>query len=203
MFKLRPHTTFYNNFFLWRTDIRVNGHNIQVGLNKDEEIVLQISEPQLEIPFNWLVQCVRKILQSHQLPEVTRYWYEKAPLFLLEVTCSEDLTKLFTQEDVIQEEVAMELRRKMESLRTSKSTPATTDSLHVSVQTDVYHMTLGNDVKKAKVFCVRNSSHNLFIKHFSESAIFDVGAVFNANHDSPTQEDNGNNRFTMNAHSLT
>ena len=68
----------------------------------------------MEIPFVWFVDAVHKILRRRQLPDISKFWYEKAPLFLLDVSCSEDLRKLFSSEDQIQEEMALALRHKLE-----------------------------------------------------------------------------------------
>ena len=185
--KLRPYTTFYQKSFLWRSHITVNDQSVKVGVNEKELITIKNINPKVEIPFYWFVKRVHEILQSHKLPEVSKYWYEKAPLFLLDVSCSEDLRKLFTLSDKVLEEVALDLRCKMESeLKTS--TPDATNPICVSVQTEVYLMTPDNVNKTGKAICINEKNRDAFTELFSQSAVFDFDAVFGVN---PTKEDKG------------
>ena len=135
--KLRPYTTFYHKCFLWRTKITVNGQPLQVGQEENEPITLKSTKPKVEIPFSWFVDAVHKILRRRQLPDISKFWYEKAPLFLLDVSCSEDLKKLFSSEDEIQEEVALELRCKLES-ELKGCAPDVTDTCSIYVPTYIY-----------------------------------------------------------------
>ena len=104
----------YKKCFLWRTDITINDQRIQLG-DETELPILKSHVLNVEIPFNSFVSMIDSVLQRNGLPGVNKYWYGKAPLFLVEIS-GRDSEKVYSLKDKLQKEVAAGLQRKIESL---------------------------------------------------------------------------------------
>ena len=101
-------TTYYKNFFLLRTEVVVNDHHAQVGVDEKGWLTFNCRNPSVGVTFDSLVTDVSEVLQQHGLLAVSTYWCEEVPLFELKVTSRNELQTLLNLEGKIREELALE-----------------------------------------------------------------------------------------------
>ena len=106
-------TTYYKNFFLLRTEVAVNDHHAQVGVDEKGWLTLNCRNPSVGVTFDSLVTDVSEVLQQHGLPAVSNYWCEEVPLFELKVTSRNELQTLLKLEGKIREELALKINSRM------------------------------------------------------------------------------------------
>ena len=188
--QLRPHTTFYNNCFLWRTKIIVNGQDAQVGVNENGWLTLNCRHPHVGITFDSLIRRVDEILHSHGIHGVSQYWCEDMPLFQLKVTGPSDLRKLFSLEKKLQKDLAVMMNKEMKGLLQT-SNPDASPRLLVQVASEIYLLTPNNVEKNGKLMKINKKNFMSGMDLFAGSAVFDFGALFRAYRINPAQEDEG------------
>ena len=188
--RLRPHTTFYNNYFLWRLLITVNGQSAQVGVSEDGWLTLNCRQPQVGMTFDSLIGHVDRILHSHGVHGVSQYWCEENPLFQLKVSRPEDLRKLFRLEKKIHADLALMINREMTG-KLQEGDPDASPQLLVQVASEIYLVIPDNVVKDGKLVGINKKNFMSGMDLLAGSAVFDFGAVFRAYRFNPSQEDSG------------
>ena len=187
--KLLPYTTYYNNSFLLRTEIVVNGQRAQVDIDERGWLTLNCRYPKAAITFDSLIQQVNAILQNYLIHGVSQYWCEEMPLFQLKVSCPDDLKKLFSLEKEIQDELALKFNDSFKALLQSSKTSS--PRLVVTVQMEVYFLIPDSVRKDGKLIRVHKNNVIECMDLLAESAVFDIDAVYRAYRINPTQEDKG------------
>ena len=188
--RLRPHTTFYKNFFLWRLMIAVNGQNAQVGVNEDGWLTISCRQPKVGITFDSLIRHVDMILHSHGIHGVSQYWCEENPLFQLKVSGPDDLRKLFRLEKKIQKDLVLMINREMKA-QLQESDPDASPHFLVQVASEIYLLIPNTPVKDGKLIRISKKNFLSGMDLLAGSAVFDFGALFRAYRINPTQEDSG------------
>ena len=141
--------------------------------------------------FDSLVTDVNEVLQQHGLYGVSNYWCEEVPLFEVKGTSQKELEKLFSLQGEIQEHLALKIHTRMkDSLQ-----PAAATSFHpgpyVEVQSQLYLLIPDHVNKDANPIKIKKTNFEACLDLFSESRLFDFGAVFRASRDNPSRRDTG------------
>ena len=188
--KLRSYTAYYNNAFLLRTEIAVNGQRTQVDINEKGWLTLNCRHPKAAITFDSLIRQVDATLQEHLIHGVSQYWCEDMPLFQLKVTGPDDLRKLFSLEEQIQEDIALKFNDSI-TTRLQLSDPEASPRLSVMSKMEVFFLIPDNINKDAKLIRVDNDNLLHCMDLLKESVVFDFGAVCRAYRINPMCEDKG------------
>ena len=183
------HTTYYKNFFVMRTIIVVNGQQAQVGVDNEGWLTLSCRNPKVGVTFDSLVTDVNEVLQQHGLHGVSNYWCEEVPLFELKGTSQKELEKLLNLEGEIREQLALKINTRMKALLQHSATSS--PSLHVLVQPQLYLLIPDYTHMDAKPIQIKKANFAECMALFSESRLFDFGAVFRASRDNPSRKDTG------------
>ena len=134
--KLRPHTTYYKSFFLFRVPVIINGQPAQVGIDDRGWLTLNSRYPGVGVTFDSLIHDVREVLQEQGAGDVSNFWCEEAPLFELKITTKNELRKLLTSEK-IKSKLASRIATRMIAQLPPPDHCASPTSLHVQVQPQV------------------------------------------------------------------
>ena len=79
---LTPHTAYYNNFFLLRIPVTVNGQPAQVGWSSGEELTLSCRYPNLSLPLHSIRAFLQEVVKNHGVSQVGDVCCEQVPLFV-------------------------------------------------------------------------------------------------------------------------
>ena len=143
--KLRPHTTYYKNFFLFRVPIIISGQPAQVGIDDRGWLALNSRYPGVGVTFDSLIHDVREVLQEHGAGDVSNFWCEEAPLFELKITTPNELKKLLTCEKIKSKLASRIATRMMAQLQPPDHCASPPPSLHVQVQPQVHLLIPGKE----------------------------------------------------------
>ena len=191
--ELKPqlHTTYYNSSFLLRTEISVNDQRTQVDINDKGWLTLNCRHPKAAVTFDSLIRQVDSTLQQHLIHGVSQYWCEEMPLFQLKVTGPDDLRKLFSLEEQIQEDLALKFNDSIKMHIKSSNSRVSCPRLGVQVHMEVYFLIPDNVNKDGKLIRVHKNNLLKCVELLKESTVFDFDAVYRAYRINPTQEDTG------------
>ena len=195
--KLRSYTAYYNNSFLLRTEIVVNGQKTQVDINEKGWLTLNCRHPKAAVTFDSLIRQVDATLQQHFIHGVSQYWCEEMPLFQLKVTGPDDLRKLFSLEEQIQEDIALKFNDSITTLLQSSNPEAPPPGLSVMAKMEVFFLIPDNVNKDGKLIRVDKDNLLHCVDLLKESVVFDFGAVCRAYRVNPSREDKGNSYTTF------
>ena len=79
-FTLREiHSTLYNDLFLLKIAITLNGQPAEFELSKNGEITLKCRYPELRFSFTEASTQLREVLKEHGACQVSSVWCEAAP----------------------------------------------------------------------------------------------------------------------------
>lgn len=73
------HSTFYNNLFVLKTTVALNGQPAEVELSKTGEITLKCRYPELRLPFSEVSSRLREALRKYCVCQVNSVWCEAVP----------------------------------------------------------------------------------------------------------------------------
>ena len=189
--RLRLHTTYYNNSFLLRTEIVVNGQRTQVDINEKGWLTLNCRHPKAAVTFDSLIRQVDSTFQQHLIHGVSQYWCEEMPLFQLKVSGPDDLRKLFALEEQIQDDIALKFNDSITTQLQSSNPETPPPRLRVLVKMEVFFLIPDNVKKDGKLIRVDKDNIVHCVDLLKESAIFEFDAVYRAYRINPTHEDKG------------
>ena len=159
--RLTPHTAYYNNFFLLRTPVTVNGQPAQVGCSSGGELTLSCRYPNLSLSLHSIRASLQEVVKNHGVSRVGDVYCEQVPLFPVSFSSEYNLRKFLLHRDTIQQQLG--------SLFPKLPT-------HVKLQ--LFLVTPDAVVKDARVMEVTLENHSACMALFKESELFDYWSLF-------------------------
>ena len=159
--RLIPHTAYYNNFFLLRTPVTVNGQPAQVGWSSEGELTLSCRYPNLNLPLHSIRASLQEVVKNHGVSRVGDVCCEQVPLFPVSFSSEYNLRKFLLHKDTIQQQLG--------SLFPKLPT-------HVKLQ--LFLVSPDAVGKDARVMEVTLENHSACMAVFKESEMFDYWSLF-------------------------
>ena len=103
--RLTPHTAYYNNFFLLRTPVTVNGQPAQLGWSSDGELTFSCRYPKLTLPLHSIRASLEEVVKTHGVSRVGDDYCEQVPLFPVSFSSEYNLRKFLLHKDTIQQQL--------------------------------------------------------------------------------------------------
>ena len=174
------HTSYYNDFFLLRTRVLVNGENTEIRSVREgtyEGPVLNFchSRSTISTKLRVVASTVSAILVQYGVYHVDTFYYEQSPLFHV-VFSSELCLKNFI---LAIGEVKSALELKLCSLFSSDPKSVQESSITVKVQPDLFLISPNRQTTKgAKLNLVTAENYSTFVTRWSNSKLFDFGSLY-------------------------
>ena len=176
------HTSYYNDLFLLRTRVLVNGENTEIrsvkeGKYEGPALNFRHSGSMVSTKLHLVASTVSPILVQYGVYHVDTFYYEQSPLFHV-VFSSESCLKNFV---LAIEEVKSALEPKLRSLFCGKSAlqVESAQQLTVEVQPDLFLVSPNRQEKKgAEVHLATVENCSSLVTHWKDSKLFDFGALY-------------------------
>ena len=170
------HTSYYNDLFLLRTRVFVNGEKTEIKSVKEgkyEGPVLNFyqSDSTINIKLHVIASTVSPILVQYGVYHVDTFYYEQSPLFHVVFT-SESCLKSFIGA-IGEVKSALELKLQSLFLNNLKT------QLTVEVQPDLFLVSPNRqETKGAEVLLVTAENCSTFVTRWTDSKLFDFGSLY-------------------------
>ena len=162
--RLTPHTAYYNNFFLLRTPVTVNGQPAQVGCSSEGELTLSCRYPNLSLPLHSIRTALEELVKTHVVTRVGDVCCEQVPLFPVSPFSSEyNLRKFLLHRDTVQQQLGSLFPK-----------------LPTQVKLQLFLVTPDEVGVDARVMEVTLENHSACMAVFKESEMFDYWSLFRA-----------------------
>ena len=174
------HTSYYNDFFLLRTRVLVNGENTEIrsvreGKYEGPALNFCHSGSTISTKLRLIASTVSPILVQFGVYHVDTFYYEQSPLFHV-VFSSELCLKNFI---LATEEVKSALEPKLQSLLSSNLKTLSAQQLTVEVHLDLFLVSPNHQlIKGAEVHLVTADTCSNFVTRWKNSKLFDFGSLY-------------------------
>ena len=179
------HTTYYNDFFLLRTPLVVNGRSAVIGCSDNGELTLNCCYPQVGITFDSLFTEVDTIVKRHGLSGVNNGWCDEVPLFQLKLSHRDNMKRFLQSAEKIQRKLAAKISAMLIKEQQDSNPIAPPPPLSVTVQTEVYLLTPDPVNKDADVLKVTLIELSDCLTKWMESEVFRFGVLFQTYRENP------------------
>ena len=159
--RLTPHTAYYNNFFLLRTPVTVNGQPAQVGWSSRGELTLNCRYPNLSLSLHSIRATLEEVVKTHGVSRVGDVCCEQVPLFPVSFSSEYNLRKFLLHRDTVQQQLGSLFPK-----------------LPTQVKLQLFLVTPDTVVKDARVMEVTLENHSACMAVFKESEMFDYWSLF-------------------------
>ena len=159
--RLTPHTAYYNNFFLLRTPVTVNGQPAQVRSSSGGELTLSCRYPNLSLSLHSVQASLEEVVKNHGVSRVGDVCCEQVPLFPVFFSKEYNLRKFLLQRDTIQQQLGSLFPK-----------------LPTSVKLQLFLVTPDIVGKNTQVMEVTLKNHTACMALFKESEMFDYWSLF-------------------------
>ena len=159
--RLTPHTAYYNNFFLLRTPVTVNGQPAQVGCSSGGELTLSCRYPNLSLPLHSIRTTLEEVVKIHGVPRVGDVCCEQVPLFPVSFSSEYNLRKFLLHRETVQQQLGSLFPK-----------------LPTQVKLQLFLVTPDAVVKDAQLVEVTLENHSACMAVFKESEMFDYWSLF-------------------------
>ena len=159
--RLTPHTVYYNNLFLLRIPVTVNGQPAQVGWSSGGELTLSCRYPNLSLHLHSIRASLQEVVKNHGVSRVGDVCCEQVPLFPVSFSSEYNLKKFLLHKVTIQQQLG--------SLFPKFPT-------HIKLQ--LFLVTPDAVGKDARVMEVTLENHSACMAVFKESEMFDYWSLF-------------------------
>ena len=181
--RFAPHTTYYNNFFLLRMPVTINGQLAQVGYSGNEELTLNCRYPSINISLFVVSDKLERILRKYGVSHLVNFWCEEVLLIHTTFSSEHGLRRLLRLKEKAQDEVASLLSAEMMVYiqnRKSDTTTAPLPSLPTAVEMRVFLVQPDIVKNTAQVEPVSLENHSACMALWKESEMFDFSSLFRA-----------------------
>ena len=176
------HTSYYNDFFLLRTKVLVNGENTKIGSVREggyEGPALNFchSCSNISTKLHVIAGTVSPTLVQYGVYHVDTFYYEQSPLFHV-VFSSESCLKNFI---LAIGEVKSALESKLQFLFSSdlKSLQKSPQPLNVEIQPDLFLVSPNQQERnRADLHLVTIQNCSNFVTRWKNSKLFDFGSLY-------------------------
>ena len=174
------HTSYYNDFFLLRTRVLVNGENtdirsIREGKYEGPVLNFRHSGSTVSTKLSSISKTVSPTLVQYGVYHVGTFYYEQSPLFHV-VFSSESCLKNFV---LTIGEVKSAVEPKLKSLFSNNLKTKSEQQLTVEVQPELFLVSPSRQkTKGAEVHLVTAENCSDFVVHWKDSKLFEFGALY-------------------------
>ena len=170
------HTSYYNDFFLLRTRVLVNGENTEIRSIKGGPVLnFCYSGSTFNTTLSMISNTISPILVDYGVYHVNMFYYEQFPLFHV-VFSSESCLKNFI---LATEEVTSVLEPQLQSLFSHNLKTESPQQLTVKVHLDLFLVSPSQKlVKGAEVHRVTAENCSTFATQWKHSKLFDFGPLY-------------------------
>ena len=174
------HTSYYNDFFLLRTRVLVNGESTEVrsvreGKYEGPVLNFRHSGSTISKKLHLVARTVLPVLIQYGVYHVDTFYYEQSPLFHV-VFSSESCLKNFI---LAIEEVKSALESKLQWLLSTNLKTPSAQEITTSVHLDLFLVSPNRqETKGAELHLVTIENCSGFVTHWKDSKLFDFGALY-------------------------
>ena len=176
------HTSYYNDLFLLRTRVLVNGDNTEIrsikeGKYEGPALNFCLSGSIISTKLHLVASIVSPILVRYGIYHVDTFYYEQSPLFHV-VFSSESCLKNFI---LATEEVKSALESQLQILFSSelKSIPESPQHLKVEIQSDLFLVSPNRqETKGAELHLVTEENCSDILACWKNSKLFDFISLY-------------------------
>lgn len=192
------HTSYYDDFFLLRTRVLVNGRDTEIRSIKDDKHVLvyfRRSGSATSMSLLLIVNTVSAVLQQYGVYRVHNFYYEQSLLFHV-VFSSELCLKNFI---LAMGEVKCALEPELQSLFVQER--ESPQQLTVEVQPDLFLVSPNRqqETKGADLNVVTIENYSTFLTRWKDSKLFDFGSLHQEKRQSHSKLFKGSLSYSMHA----
>ena len=159
--RLTPHTVYYNNFFMLRAPVTVNGQPAQVGCSSGGELTLSCRYPNHSLSIHSIRTSLEEVVKTHGVSRVGDVCCEQVPLFPVSFSSEYNLRKFLLHRDTVQQQLGSLFPK-----------------LPTQVKLQLFLVTPDTVVKDARVMEVTLENHSACMAVFKESEMFDYWSLF-------------------------
>ena len=180
--ELNVHSSCYNDFFLLRTPITINGRPAVIKVVNGEP-VLRISAISVKLSAI-LQQAVAPVASKHGVYQVDNFYYEQVALYSVKFQSKSSLKQFLTDKETVKEELSSAVANLFEQEAKSSKQPRSSQSpsieqIHVVVDVKVYLVSpaVGHSPEVQQINFV---NHSFMVETWIRSKLFDFSsAMFN------------------------
>ena len=198
------HTTYYNSFFILRTEVILNGQPAEIGCSDDSELTLccryfplpgTYSTAKLSVSIQ---RFVESIVKNNGVHETGNFFCEDSPLFQVTFSSESKLKKFLQSKQKIEEKLSSLLSQ---NLKTPQQAVAAATLVPTRVNATLFLMTPDAATKNcAQPREVTLENHSSCMAVWKESEVFDFGDVFRVYRTDPAKlQDQGNALYNVEA----
>ena len=179
--RFTPHTTYYNNFFLLRMPVTINGQLAQVGCSGNEELTLNCRYPSINISLSVVSDKLEGILRKYGVSQVVNFWCEEVLLLHITFSSEHGLRRLLRLRERAQKEVASLLSAElMVQYTPTDAGRAALYILPTAVKIEVFLIRPDTVKNTAQVEPVSLANHSACLALWKESEVFNFSSLFRA-----------------------
>ena len=201
------HTTYYNSFFVLRTEVILNGQPAEIGCSDDSELTLccryfplpgTYSTTKPSVSFPSISAKVEEILKNHGVCEFKGFFCEDSPLYQVAFSSEYGLKNFLRKKKRVEREMAALISDK---LHPPQQAGAAATLVPTRVNATLFLMTPDPATKNcAQPREVTLENHSSCMAVWKDSEVFDFGDVFRVYRIDPAKlQDQGNILFNFEA----
>ena len=179
------HTTYYNSFFVLRTEVILNGQPAEIGCSDDSELTLccryfalpgTYSTARPSVSFPSISVEVEDILKRHGVFEVDKFFCEDSPLYQVTFSSEYGLENFLMKKDTVEKEMAALISDK---LQPPQQAGAAATLVPTRVNATLFLVSPDAATKNcAQPREVTLENHSSCMAVWKESEVFDFGDLF-------------------------
>lgn len=73
------HYTFYNDLFVLKTTVTINGQPAEIDFSTSGEVLLKCRYPERSFPFSGASSQLEGLLKKHGVCQISNVWFDAAP----------------------------------------------------------------------------------------------------------------------------
>ena len=169
------HSSCYNDFFLLRTPITINGRPAVIKVVNGEP-VLRVSGISVTLSAI-LQQAVAPVTTKHGVYQVDNFYYEQVALFLAKFKSKSSLKQFLTDKEAVQNELSSAIDNLFKeeakfSKQPQSSRSPSMEQIHVAVDAKVYLVSpaVGHT---PEVHQINSVNHSFMVETWKRSKLFD------------------------------
>ena len=169
------HSSCYNDFFLLRTPIIINGRPSVIKVVNGEP-VLRFSGISVKLSAI-LQQAVAPVATKHGVYQVDNFYYEQVALFLMKFQAKSSLKQFLTDNEAVQKELSSAIANLFKEAAKSSKWPQSSQSpsmeqIHVAADAKVYLVSPAVG-RLPEVHQINLVNHSFMVETWKRSKLFD------------------------------
>ena len=164
------HSSCYNDFFLLRTPITINGHPAVIKVVNGEP-VLRVSGISVKLSAI-LQQAVAPVATKHGVYRVDNFYYDQVALCSITFQSKSSLKQFLTDKEAVQNELSSAIANLFEVELIKATQPQSPSMEEITVGVEVY-LVSPNSRTSAEIRRVNLANYASIVRRWQESKLFD------------------------------